>query len=134
MNFEFTIKGDDKPFIEITDRELLSLQDLLNTINVYPDIHKVIQELKELRHLYPEYDELVESKYNGYWDDDDLGKCFSVLGFEYVYVFIDNKNSVFIENEYQYPEIPRVKLKVDEFIKILEDWRDILKPYFEKNV
>jgi len=128
MNFKYTIQVNDNNqlLIKISDSELLSLQDLLNTINVYPYIETVIQEFETIKERLCNLDELVENKYNGYWEDEELGSCFTVLGFEYVCTFIKD-SIVLIENEYQYPEVPRVKLDIREFIQTLESWRDILK-------
>jgi len=133
MNFQYTLQIDDnqKSLIKISEPNLLSLQDLLNTINVYPYIQDVIDEFKAIKEKSSSLDDLIENKYNGYWEDEDLGKCFTVLGFEDICAFMKD-GIVLIESEYLYPEVPRVKLDITEFIQILESWRDILKSHFKK--
>ncbi|MEN7551985.1 hypothetical protein AAG747_28985 [Rapidithrix thailandica] len=129
MNFQYTIHSGDKPIIKIRESELKSLEDLLNTLCIYPHIESVIDEFKVIYENSSDLNDLIEDKYNGYWEDDLLGKSFTVLGYDNGLDVFVNENMIYIEDEYQYPEIPRVKLSMSEFIQTLEDWRDILKSY-----
>lgn len=127
MNFEHTIDYKKIPFIRIQERGLSALQDLLNTICVYPSIEKILSEFRIIQDMFPDLDELVENKYHGYWYDDRLGKSFTVLGYDNgIDVFI-NGSTVYVEDGYQLSTVPRVELSLNEFISVLEEWRDILK-------
>ncbi len=127
MNFKYTLQDGDNPIIKIRDSELKSLQDLLNTLCVYPHIENVIDEFKVIYEKSSDLNDLIEHKYNGYWEDDVLGKSFTVIGYDNGLDVFVNENFVYIEDEYQYPEVPRVKLNIGEFIQTLESWKDILK-------
>lgn len=127
MNSEYRIKVEERVFIEIAEPKLLALQSILNTINVYPFIQDVIDKIIEIKEKYPDLYDLAENKYNGYWEDEELGTCFTIIAYDNGLDVFINDNVVFIEDEYLYPSVPRVSLSLDEFIKTLENWRDILK-------
>jgi len=132
MNYQHTIQIDNnRPTIKINDLEFLSLQDLLNTINVYPYIESLIEEFKEIHKKSNDLNDLVQNKYNGYWEEEGAETFFTVLGYDNGLDVSFNQGMIYIEDEYQYPEVPRVKLDITEFIQILESWRDILKSHFK---
>lgn len=128
MDFNYIIWNEhNKPIIEIVGLKLKPLQDLLNTLCVYSYLEEVIDEFKMICKESSNLENLIENKFNGYWEDDLLGSCFTVLGYDNgIDVFVNDK-VIYIEDEYQYPKVPRVKLDIREFIQILENWRGVLK-------
>lgn len=129
----YTIHGNgDNKIIFINNTNYMNLQELLNTnLKVNINVVDFLNDLYEINNNWNNLNSIVENKYNGFWDWEILqnygfsGNWFTFAGYEdyTIYICVDTEN-IYIENDLL-PQYPVVEMPVNEFIDVLEQWRDI---------
>ena len=121
MNFKVNKNEKDELLVEINELDLKPLQDLLNTINTIEVIDEILIELYYIRDK-----EILKDK-DEFWEDELLGDCFTIVGYDNGIVLFVNNKTIYIEDEFQFPNVPRVKYSIEDFIKILDKWKGVVK-------
>jgi len=116
--------------INFSDSALINLEEILNYgFNNNNNIDFFLNKLSSIKSNWTSLN-LLDSEW-GFWDDGELaekgvtGHWFYLLGEPDIdiYICVETKK-LFIENEIM-PHYPIVELSVDEFISILEQWKEI---------
>ena len=131
-DFKIEKKGDYN-YIDFNQPAYANLQSLLNEgINSINNLNFYIDKIHYLLNNWDYIDIIVDIKYNGYWDWEVLaennfteGNYFTFLGQIDLYGYINaDTKIVFIASEF-FPDRPLVEMPLQEFVAILEQWRDI---------
>ena len=130
---DFIIHGQGKQKqIDFNDLQLQNLQDYLNQDS--QDSFKtegILTEYYGIRDNWNTIENYVATKFNGFWEEDELeyytetGNWFTSVYYEDFLILVDVDNIVIYIYNALIPENPRVGLPLDEFIGILEQWKDL---------
>ena len=127
MRFKYTIGESDRELLNFEDSRLINLQDFINFYCAkLESVNSVILELKDLKDNLNNLDILADTVYNGYWEDEELGQSLLLWGHDYGTDVFINKSDIYIENDH-FPSTSRISFTIDNFIEILEEWREVLK-------
>lgn len=130
---------DNSKIIKFTDPSLETLGNVLSSyIRTLENTDFFLEKLYYLRDNWDNIDQIVEKQYNEYFDEFILrelgltGQWFMFWGWFDIDILVNKKNKHFcIQGSEYYPTFPVVVFSLDDFISILEQWRElyvILKP------
>lgn len=130
---DYTIQGKGKQKqIDLNNPELQNLQDYLNQDIRDPFFAEgVLINFNEIRDNWDNIENFAENNYGGIWDEYEM-ELYNLTGNWFMSIhYPDFSFLVDVDNIYIYiyntmiPSYPRVGLPLDDFIDILEQWKDL---------
>lgn len=129
---DYKIKEEEgRKIINFNQVSLEGLEPIMNFyFNFVEDIDIILGELNLIKNNWNDIDTIVEDNFGGYFDGFDLkqlnltGDWFSMWGWVNAAIIVNKADKkIYIKTLLE--PLPDVVLTIDEFIDILEQWKQI---------